>query len=313
MDLHHTPVLVREVVDFLRCGEGGIFVDCTVGDGGHAEAILRSAPSDARLIGLDRDERAVDAASRRLSSYGDRVTVLHANFRSLDSVLDRLRVTGVDGILFDLGMSSRQLEDPSRGFSFQKPGPLDMRMDTSRGETAQEFVNTLGEKELTRIFREYGEERWALRIARAIVRRRSSGPIRETMELVRAVEEAVPGRFRRGRIHPATRVFQALRIAVNDELAALREGLDGAVRSLRPGARLVAISFHSLEDRIVKQTLREKAGSGSLRLLTKRPIVAGGEEMARNPKCRSAKLRAAERTTEEGEAIGERVGPAGGP
>ncbi len=283
----HEPVMVPEVLRFLDPGPGKLVVDTTVGTGGHAEAILERGAS---LIGIDRDPLALELARERLSRYGDRCRLIQGNFRVLREILRGLGVDEVDGVLFDLGMSSFQLEDPARGFSFLKEGPLDMRMDPTQHLTAYEIVNRWPEREIARILREYGEERYARRIARAIVRAR---PIGTTVELAELVARCYPpGRHR---IHPATRTFQALRIAVNDELSALREGLLAAIRSLRPGGVVVAISFHSLEDRIVKRTFRQRWIADEVEILTKKPVTPAPEEVARNPRARSAKLRAARR------------------
>ncbi len=284
----HEPVMVAEVLRFLTPGPGKLIVDATVGTGGHAEAILERG---ARLIGIDRDPSALDLARRRLARFEGRCRLVQGNFRDLEGILAGLDAGPVDGVLFDLGVSSAQLGDAGRGFSFLKEGPLDMRMDPSQPLTAHEIVNRWPEWEIARILREYGEERYARRIARAIVRAR---PIETTTELAEVVARCYPpGRHR---IHPATRTFQALRIAVNDELSALREGLLAAIRALRPGGTVVTISFHSLEDRIVKRTLRQRWIAGEVEILTKKPLVPSAEEVARNPRARSAKLRAARRT-----------------
>jgi len=280
--------MVAEVLEFLSPRPGKLILDATCGTGGHAEAILSLGAS---LIGLDRDPEALKIARERLAKFGDRVRLLHANFRDLKAVLAEVSVTGVDGALFDLGVSSLQLDRPDRGFTFREDAPLDMRMDPSQSLTAAELVNRLPEGELARILWEYGEERYARRIARAIVRTRDKVPIRRTAELARLVARCYPpGRHR---IHPATRTFQALRIAVNDELAALREGLLQAIELLRSGGVVCVLSFHSLEDRIAKHILREAAARGRLELLTRKPLRPKPEEVAKNPRARSAKLRAA--------------------
>lgn len=285
----HEPVMVAEVLRFLEPGPGKTIVDATVGTGGHAEAILEHG---ADLVGIDRDPYALEIARERLLRFGKRVRLVQGDFRDLEGILAGLGVGMVDGVLFDLGMSSLQLEDPERGFSFLRDGPLDMRMDPSQPLTAHEIVNRWPEREIARILREYGEERYARRIAREIVRSR---PIETTTRLAEIVARCYPPGRRR--IHPATRTFQALRIAVNDELSALREGLLGAIRSLRPGGVVVAISFHSLEDRIVKHTFRQRWIAGEVEILTKKPLVPSDEEIRRNPRARSAKLRAARRRT----------------
>ncbi|MBC7220512.1 16S rRNA (cytosine(1402)-N(4))-methyltransferase RsmH [Candidatus Bipolaricaulota bacterium] len=282
----HEPVLVAEVLHFLDPAPGKLFVDATVGTGGHAQALLSRG---ARVIGIDQDPLALERARTRLAPFSGQVQLLHGNFRDLPDLLLPLSPPRVDGILFDLGASSFQLDSPERGFSFMGDGPLDMRMDPGGPATAADLVNHLPEAELTRILWEYGEERHARRIARAIVRAR---PLRTTTELAHLVARAVGDKSRRYRIHPATRTFQALRIAVNDELGALRAALPSALGLLAPGGTLCVISFHSLEDRIVKRFVREEALTGRFEALTKKPITPTVEEIARNPRARSAKLRA---------------------
>jgi len=282
----HEPVLLKEVLDLLAPRPGKVIVDATVGTGGHAEALLSLG---ATVVGIDQDPESLGVAAERLRDFGERFRPVRANFRRLREVLNELGLEKVDGILFDLGLSSWHLAHPERGFSFQEEGPLDMRMDPENPVTAADLVNSLPEREIAHILREYGEERYAARIAWEIVRNR---PIRTTKELASLVARCYPpGRHR---IHPATRTFQALRIAVNDELSALREALPQAVEALRPGGVLCVIAFHSLEDRIVKRFLREGARSGRLRLLTKKPVRPKAEEVARNPRARSARLRAAQ-------------------
>ncbi|HID55575.1 TPA: 16S rRNA (cytosine(1402)-N(4))-methyltransferase RsmH [Candidatus Poribacteria bacterium] len=288
-DRFHIPVLLDEVMCLLNPKDGGIYVDCTLGAGGHAERILQLSSPGGRLIGIDLDSEAISIARERLKRFGDRVSFVHANFADLDDILRSLGLEGVDGVLMDLGVSWIQLSDPKRGFSFRMEAPLDMRMDRRAPLTAYEVVNTKSERELREIFRKYGEERWAGRIARRIVRCRERSPILTTKQLARIVESAVT---RRGRIHPATRVFQALRIYVNGELDNLERGLDSAIRWLKPGGRICVISFHSLEDRIVKWKFRGM--KAHLRIITPKPITPGGEEVKENPRSRSAKLRAAE-------------------
>ena len=291
----HLPVLVREVIQFLKCRAGGVYVDCTVGGGGHALEILKATEPDGRIIGLDRDPQSIVRSRQRLMSFDHRVSLHHENFIRLDTVLEQEGIQIVDGILFDLGLSSDQLEDGQRGFSFQKDGPLDMRMDQTKGGTASDFVNQLDEANLAMIFREYGEERWAKRISRIIIQERKKARIATTSHLAELILRAIPGRYRTAKIHPATRVFQALRIIVNDELSVLQAGLEAAVRRLKPGGRLCVIAFHSLEDRIVKHRFREWGRQGQLKVITKRPVVPSVEEKSLNPRCRSAKLRAVER------------------
>ena len=293
----HVPVMTAEALQFLRPERGGLYVDCTVGLGGHARAILEAGAT--RLIGLDRDLDALARARATLAPFGDRVRLVHADYRSLDEVLDREHVDVVDGTLADLGVSSLQLDAPGRGFSFQRDEPLDMRMDRSGGETAADLIARSTERDLADAIFQYGEERFSRRIARAIVDARQSAPVETTGRLAAIVRRAMPRRPGRGpmRIDPATRTFQALRIWVNQELDGLDRFLEAAVRRLRDGARLVVITFHSLEDRIVKHTLRALAhrDDAAVRVLTKKPIVPTEEEVARNPRARSAKLRAAER------------------
>jgi len=297
----HVPVMTAEVLRFLRPEHGGLFVDCTVGLGGHARALLEAGAT--RLIGLDRDPAALAIARERLAPFGDRVRLVQADYRAIGEVLDREGVDLDDGTLADLGVSSLQLDAPGRGFSFQRDEPLDMRMNPSGGESAAELVARSTERELADVIFQYGEERFSRRIARAIVDARTSAPIQTTGQLASIVRRAVHHRQgrqgRRGppRIDPATRTFQALRIWVNQELDGLDRFLETAVRRLRAGARLVVITFHSLEDRVVKHTLRalERTKDAAVRVLTKKPLVPTEEEVQRNPRARSAKLRAAER------------------
>ena len=287
--MNHVPVLAGRAIEYLAIRAGGIYVDATFGAGGHARSILARFET-GRVIAIDADPQAAARAARIADS---RFTFIQANFREITRVLDRCAIQSVDGVLFDLGVSSMQLDDPERGFSLGKPAALDMRMDPAVGRSAYEILATASEGELADIFFYYGEERSARRIARAIVLRRSNGTLpNTTAEFAQLVAGIVQRPGRRERIHPATRVFQALRIAVNDELGALREGLQGAIGRLRGAGRVVAISFHSLEDRIVKQAFRNDE---RLDVLTKRPILADEDEIAENRRARSAKLRAAER------------------
>lgn len=300
MDFVHKPVLLSEVLRFLNPRPGEIFVDATVGGGGHAYALLKNLQPGGFLIGLDRDEEAIHAASLKLKPFGGNFKLFQANFSSLPSILEEEGLKGVDGLLFDLGVSSYHLENVARGFTYQADAPLDMRMDRRQELTAAEIVNTWPEEELARILKEYGEERWAARIARFIVKAREKKPIRSTLELVDIVKAAIPARFRRTGPHPAKRTFQALRIAVNDELGELQRTLAELERLLNPGGRIVVISFHSLEDRIVKQTFKELSGK-LLEILTPKPVVPSLEEIECNPRARSAKLRAARRVLKEEE------------
>lgn len=309
----HKSVLLQEVIRALQPQPGGVYIDATVGAGGHATAILSASAPDGQLFGLDRDESALELAGRHLAGFGDRVHLLQANFDHLSQVAETYRIPPADGILFDLGVSSMQLERPERGFSFQVDGPLDMRLDQSQGQSAADLVNHLPEVELANLIYRYGEERYSRRIARAIVKAR---PLYRTVELAQIVARAIatPGRKTdRGRaktrIHPATRTFQALRIAVNDELGALERALPQAIKLLKPGGRLAVISFHSLEDRIVKQTFKQESQDcicppgqpvctcqhrATIQLITKRPIIPGLSELEENPRARSAKLRVVE-------------------
>ncbi|PYS25848.1 MAG: 16S rRNA (cytosine(1402)-N(4))-methyltransferase [Acidobacteria bacterium] len=303
----HRPVLLRETIELLAAKRGGWFVDCTVGLGGHSEAILQ-ASSDAQVLGIDRDEEALELARQRLALYGSRFRAVHADFRELTRVLATAKVRQVHGVLADLGVSSLQLDSPSRGFSFRHEAPLDMRMDMSRGETAAELLGRLSEVEIARIIFEYGEERRARRIARWIVERRERGElIQTTRDLAELVARAV-GPDKKRRIHPATRTFQALRIAVNAELENLDRFISEAVDQLEPDGRLAVISFHSLEDRIVKRTLLKLSGrcqcpprlpkclcgaTKAVEILTRRPLVPNEAEIESNPRARSARLRSA--------------------
>ena len=289
---------------FLQCEPGRTYVDATLGGGGHAFEILRRSSPDGRLIGLEWDETAIGEARNVLTPYGeDRVRIFQENFARLPGVLKEVGIDEVDGILFDLGLSSLQLDQQGRGFSFQAEGPLDMRMDRRRDLTAADFVNTLSQAALEETLSHYGEERWAKRIAKAIVQEREKRPILTTQALKTIVHQAIPRRFHSRRLDPATRTFQAFRIRVNDELENLKVTLQGAWKLLRKGGRICVISFHSLEDRIVKETFREQArkggeGSGSdpiLRILTPKPVTPSEAEKKGNPRSRSAKLRCSER------------------
>ncbi|HEY2151431.1 MAG TPA: 16S rRNA (cytosine(1402)-N(4))-methyltransferase RsmH [Vicinamibacterales bacterium] len=289
----HIPVMTAEALQHLRPEQGGLFVDCTVGLGGHSRALLEAGAT--RVIGFDRDPVALAHARESLAPWGDRVELVHADYRAIDAVLDERRIDRIDGALADLGVSSMQFDAPGRGFSFQRDEPLDMRMDQTTGDTAADLVARSTERDLADAIFQFGEERFSRRIARLIVETRHETPIDTTGRLAALVRRAVPHRGYQ-RIDPATRTFQALRIWVNGELDGLDRFVDAAVRRLRTAARLVVITFHSLEDRIVKHTLRAlQQRDGLVRVLTKKPIVAGDDELARNPRARSAKLRAAER------------------
>ena len=307
MPEYHVPVMVEEVLSFLQPQSGQTFIDCTVGGGGHALEIVRRILPDGKLIGIDQDAAALVASREKLEQYAGNVILEKGNFADLEAIAGRLGIHSVDGVLFDLGVSSRQLEAAERGFSFRQDAPLDMRMDPSQAITARELVNSLPERRLTEIIRDFGEERWAKRIAKFIVDRR---PIETTRELADIILAAVPVGARTEHIHPATRTFQALRIAVNRELEVLEDGLKQAIRLLAKGGRIVALSYHSLEDRIVKDTFNRYAGKCScppglpvcgcgaeriIKILTKRPVVPLEDEIRSNPRARSAKLRAAEK------------------
>jgi 16S rRNA (cytosine1402-N4)-methyltransferase len=297
----HEPVLVDEILFWLQCKPGGIYVDCTLGYAGLAVRILDCNAPDGILVGIDRDVTALAEARMRLKSAIDRVHVQHGNFRDLKAHVAGCGVRQVDGVIFDLGVSSPQLDRAERGFSFREDGPLDMRMDQSAGHTAADLIRDLRETELADVIYHLGEERYARRIARVIVQARTESEIRTTGKLAAVVERAVPAFYRHGRIHCATRTFQALRIAVNGELDVLEPALRDAVDILAIGGRICAVSFHSLEDRIVKNTFRALASGpeASLMVLTKKPIMASEIERRRNPRSRSAKLRAGERIAKE--------------
>jgi 16S rRNA (cytosine1402-N4)-methyltransferase len=292
----HTPVMLKEALELLAPRPGGRYCDATVGYGGHARAVLEASGPDGRLVGIDRDPMALAEARRNLADFGERVTLVHAPFSRLGAALEEAGALPLDGCLVDLGVSSPQLDRAERGFSFRRSGPLDMRMDQSQGETAAAYLERVGEDELVGVLRELGEERFAGRIARHIVEARGREELTTTAGLAALVARAVPRR-EQGK-DPATRTFQALRIAVNRELEELAQLLEDLPGCLRPGGRLVIIAFHSLEDRMVKRRLRALAageGDPPVHILTKRPLVATDEEVAANPRARSAKLRAAER------------------
>jgi len=296
----HIPVLVGEVELSLRPQAHAVYVDATLGEGGHAEALLRATAPSGRLIGIDRDAEVLQIARQRLAPFGSRVDIVHGHAAELRNILDTLQVAEADGILLDLGVSSYQLETTARGFSFARAGPLDMRMDRTTGPTAATLVNTLGEWELVNVIMRYGEEHWARRIARAILRARRRAPLQTTQDLAVLITQVIPPSAQRPRIHPATRTFQALRIAVNQELSRLEESLNVAIACLRPGGRLCVIAYHSLEDRIVKRTFQAYATSPEnatprVRLLTKKPVTCTLAERQVNPRARSAKLRVLER------------------
>jgi 16S rRNA (cytosine1402-N4)-methyltransferase len=312
MEFTHRPVLLNECIEALNIRPDGIYVDGTLGRAGHSREIAKRLTT-GRLICIDRDQAALDAAPERLAGYLDRVTLVHGNFRELSDILDRLDLPGVDGMLFDLGVSSPQLDDGSRGFSYMQDAPLDMRMDQTASLTAWNVVNEWPQEELRRILFQYGEERYATSIAAAIVRRRAEKPIETTLELVDVIRSGMPGSALREKQHPAKRSFQGIRIAVNDELASISDLMEAAVPRLNPGGRLAVISFHSLEDRIIKQSLAGFAKGCTcppdfpvcvcgkkpqVKLKPRKPILPGKEEIDENPRARSAKLRVAEKLGE---------------
>ena len=309
MEYTHKPVLLDECIEMLNIRPGGVYVDGTLGRAGHSREIVRRL-TGGRLICIDQDTAAIRAAEERLAPWRDRVTLVHGNFSDLADILREAGVSGVDGALFDLGVSSPQLDDASRGFSYMREAPLDMRMDHTAALTAREVVNTWSQEELRRVLYEYGEERYAPAIARAIVKTREASPVETTLELADIVRSAMPPSALREKQHPAKRTFQAIRIAVNGELDVLPPMLKAAVESLNPGGRLAVITFHSLEDRIVKQTMRDMARGCTcprefpvcvcgkkpkIRLVTRKPVVPGEAELRENPRARSAKLRTAEK------------------
>ena len=306
----HQPVLVNETVTTLSCHPGGIYVDGTIGGGGHACHIFKTCPDIKLLIGIDRDEDALLQAEQRLASFKSQVVLIKENYSQIKTIISDLQIKSVDGVLLDLGVSTHQLLSPDRGFSFSTEGPLDMRMDREQQITASDLVNTLPAQDLEKILREYGEERYAASIAKTIVRERKKEPIETTLALANVVTKTIPFSSRPRKIHPATRTFQALRIAVNDEFANLESVLPDAIDILEQRGRIAVISFHSLEDRIVKNFFRQQSKScvcppqlpkcaceqiQKLKVLTKKPIVPTAEEIIMNPRSRSARLRGAEK------------------
>ena len=284
--------MVEEVMTFLKCEPGHTYVDATLGGGGHASEILKRSVPDGVVIGMEWDEDALSEARNTLMPFGDRVKIFRENFIHLP---DLIKAESADGILLDLGLSSIQVEKEERGFSFRGEGPLDMRMDQRMSETAADLVNSLSSEELEYTLSQYGEERWAKRIARAVVQERERESIRTTQTLRKIVHRAIPRRFHSRRIDPATRTFQALRIRVNEELENLKKMLETGWKILKRGGRMCVISFHSLEDRMVKETFRTLEKEGEMRVLTKKPVTPCEEEQKRNPRSRSGKLRCAER------------------
>lgn len=310
VQFEHQTVLLREAVELLAPRSGGIYVDGTMGGGGHTRALLAACAPKGHVIGIDQDQKALDYAQQWGAAYGERLRLRKGNFRHLAEHLQQLGLEHIDGMLCDLGVSSPQLDEGDRGFSYQHDAPLDMRMDKQIKETAGDLVNSLDAPQLTRIFRDYGEEKWAARVAQKIVLARQERSIQTTGDLVEIIKAAIPAAARRTGPHPAKRIFQALRIAVNDELGALEELLKHVVEHLAPGGRIAIISFHSLEDRIVKQFFLHEAKDclcpphtpkcvcqhqARLRVITRKPVIPGAEEVVGNPRARSAKLRVAER------------------
>jgi 16S rRNA (cytosine1402-N4)-methyltransferase len=310
-DFHHISVFGAEAVDALQPKSGGIYVDCTLGGAGHSMRILEQSAPDGRLIGIDQDPKAIAHASEVLQPFEGRYTLIHSNFRHLRRIVQvDLGMSHVDGVLFDLGVSSPQLDEGERGFSYKQDAPLDMRMDPGQSFSAYDLLNTWSEEEIARIIWEYGEERFARRIASFIVKERNHGPLQTTGQLVDIIKAAIPAAARREGPHPAKRTFQAIRIAVNDELNVFAEAVRDAVEILKPGGRVAVITFHSLEDRIAKQAFQELAKDcicppelplcqcdhrAKVRLITRKPMLPSGEELERNPRARSAKLRIAEK------------------
>ena len=305
MDFHHVSVLRKETIANLITDTSGVYVDCTLGGGGHSRALADQLTGQATIIGLDQDRDAIAAATERLADTSCRHIFVQRNFRYISEVLDELGIDTVDGIMFDLGVSSYQLDTPDRGFSYMQDGPLDMRMDRSQGRSAYDIVNGYSEADLYRIIKDYGEERWAKRIAEFIVKERQEKPLERTEELVQVIKKAIPAGARKDGPHPAKRTFQAIRIEVNDELGILKDSLEHAAQRVKRGGRLCVITFHSLEDRIAKQTLRLLATDcicppdmpvctchhQAILKVKRQPILPSPEELDLNPRARSAKLR----------------------
>lgn len=310
MSFHHITVLKEEAVAGLNIRPDGIYVDCTLGGAGHSSMIAAQLGAGGRLIAIDQDDVALANARGKLAAFGDRVTLVKSNFRRIRQVVEELGLSGVDGVLFDLGVSSPQLDEGERGFSYNADAPLDMRMDQTASLTAYEIVNEWAEEELAQIIWEYGEEKFSRKIARQIVQQREKEPIRTTGQLVEMIKEAIPAAARRTGPHPAKRTFQAIRIAVNDELNAFREAVADSIELLNPGGRISVITFHSLEDRICKQTFQDYAKGCTcppafpictcgnqpvVKVITRKPILPSEAELEANPRARSAKLRIAEK------------------
>lgn len=287
--------MVNEVINSLNLKIGQVIVDCTIGTGGHAKEILRRIGREGRLIGIDRDLESLNVSAEQLKEFQDRLIPIHDDFRNLDKILERLNITGIDGILLDLGLSSYQLENPERGFSIKLNGPLDMRMDRSTNISAYDLINSLSKEEISSILKLFGEERFHNRIAHVLVNERLHSPISTTKELSDVVLGTIPYRYQSKNIHPATRTFQAFRIAVNRELEALEIVLEKGVSYLKQGARICVISFHSLEDRIVKESFHKFARYKLIKIFNKKPLRPSFDELKQNPRARSAKLRAGEK------------------
>ncbi len=313
MKFKHLSVLLEETIDYLNCKEDGIYVDCTLGGAGHSEEIIKRLGPNGRLIGIDQDTAAINAAKKKLSKYDLQIDLVQNNYSNLRQVLDDLGIDKVDGFVFDLGVSSHQLDTPERGFSYKYEAPLDMRMNQNTVRTAADLVNSLSHSQLTEVISDYGEERWASRIAEFIVEYRAKEEVKTTTQLVEIIKAAIPAAARREGPHPARRTFQALRIAVNNELGIIKKAIKDAVDSLKSKGRISIITFHSLEDRIVKHTYKDLAkkcvcppkfpictcdAKQEVKIITRSPILPGEEELKNNSRSRSAKLRVAEKYKE---------------
>ena len=297
--IYHTPAMLNEVIEHLKLAPGKTIIDATMGTGGHSKLIAQAISPGGRLIGIDRDEESLKVARERLVGAKASCEFVHSNFADIDKVAEEQNIKEVDGILFDLGISSYQLDDPERGFSFQNEGPLDMRLDRSSYISAYDLVNNLNEEELSMLIRNFGEERWHNRIARVLVEERQRHPIATTRELADIVSRSIPVKYRYGhhRIHPATRTFQAVRIAVNRELEIIESAIVKAVSLLKKGGRICVISFHSLEDRVVKHTFKRLANEKFITIITPKPLIPTHSEVGVNPRARSSKLRVAQKGT----------------
>jgi 16S rRNA (cytosine1402-N4)-methyltransferase len=294
MESAHRPVLLEETIEYLQCQQDGIYIDGTIGRGGHTEVIFDKIENQGMVIGIDRDIEAIEAVKERFSGYKN-IKIVHGNYIDIQQILTDLKIDKVNGMIFDLGVSSPQFDNPERGFSYRYEAPLDMRMNRKQSLTAGDIVNQYSQRELTRIIKEYGEERWASRIASFIVDFRTRKPLETTYDLVEVIKAAIPASARRSGGHPARRTFQALRIATNNELEQLKELIQKAVPLLKSGGRICIISFHSLEDRIVKRSFRAMSNDNLIKLITKKPIMVSKKEIKANPRARSARLRVAEK------------------